>query len=38
VKAAAYEDDVVSRPSVEPADDYTAAALLAFAFAAQGRG
>ena len=26
----------VSWPSVEPADDYTAASLLAFAFAAQG--
>ena len=32
--AAAYEDNVVSWPSVEPADDYTAASLLAFALAA----
>ncbi len=31
---AAYEDNVVSWPSVEPADDYTAASLLAFALAA----
>jgi endoglucanase len=30
-KAAAYEDNVVSWPSVEPADDYTANSLLAFA-------
>ncbi len=36
-KAAAYEDNVVSWPSVEPADDYTADSLLAFAFAASGR-
>jgi hypothetical protein len=35
-KAAAYQDNVVSWPSVEPADDYTAASLLAFAFAAAG--
>jgi hypothetical protein len=35
-KAAAYEDNVVSWPSVEPADDYTADSLLAFAFAAAG--
>jgi len=34
--AAAYEDNVVSWPSVEPADDYTAASLLAFALAARG--
>jgi len=33
-KAAAYEDNVVSWPSVEPADDYTANSLLAFALAA----
>jgi endoglucanase len=33
-KAAAYEDNVVSWPSVEPADDYTATSLLAFALAA----
>ncbi|MGO8958598.1 MAG: glycoside hydrolase family 9 protein [Streptosporangiaceae bacterium] len=32
--AAAYEDNVVSWPSVEPADDYTANSLLAFALAA----
>ena len=30
-KAAAYEDNVVAWPSVEPADDYTANSLLAFA-------
>jgi endoglucanase len=30
---AAYEDNVVSWPSVEPADDYTANSLLAFALA-----
>jgi endoglucanase len=30
-KTAAYEDNVVSWPSVEPADDYTADSLLAFA-------
>ena len=30
-KTAAYEDNVVSWPSVEPADDYTANSLLAFA-------
>jgi len=34
-KAAAYEDNVVSWPSVEPAADYTANSLLAFALAAQ---
>jgi endoglucanase len=32
--AAAYEDNVVSWPSVEPADDYTAVSLLAFALGA----
>jgi endoglucanase len=32
--AAAYEDNVVSWPSVEPADDYVANSLLAFALAA----
>jgi hypothetical protein len=31
--AAGYEDNVVSWPSVEPADDYTAVSLLAFALA-----
>ena len=35
--SAAYEDNVVSWPSVEPADDYVANSLLAFALAA-GRG
>jgi endoglucanase len=34
-KTAAYEDNVVSWPSVEPADDYTANSLLAFALAAR---
>jgi hypothetical protein len=33
---AGYEDNVVSWPSVEPADDYTAASLLAFALGAAG--
>ena len=33
-KTAAYEDNVVSWPSVEPADDYTANSLLAFALGA----
>jgi endoglucanase len=33
-KRARYEDNVVAWPSVEPADDYTANSLLAFAFAA----
>jgi endoglucanase len=33
-RTAEYEDNVVSWPSVEPADDYTANSLLAFAFAA----
>jgi endoglucanase len=37
-KAVGYEDNVVSWPSVEPALDYTAAPLLAFALAAAGRG
>jgi endoglucanase len=36
--AAGYEDNVLSWPSVEPADDYTAASLLAFAFGAAGHG
>jgi len=34
---AAYEDNVLSWPSVEPADDYTAISLLAFALGASGR-
>jgi endoglucanase len=34
-KAAAYEDNVLSWPSVEPADDYTANSLLAFSYAAR---
>jgi hypothetical protein len=37
-KTAAYEDNVVSWPSVEPAADYTANSLFAFALAAQDRG
>jgi endoglucanase len=37
-KTAAYEDNVVSWPTVEPADDYTAASLLAFALGASGLG
>jgi endoglucanase len=38
-KAAAYEDNVVAWPSVEPAADYTANSLLAFALGAdQGSG
>jgi hypothetical protein len=38
-KTAAYEDNVVSWPSVEPADDYTANSLMAFALGAdQGPG
>jgi len=38
-KTAAYEDNVVAWPSVEPADDYTADSLLAFALGAgQGPG
>ena len=32
--AVSYEDNVVAWPSVEPADDYTAISLLAFALAA----
>jgi endoglucanase len=36
-RAAGYEDNVVSWPTVEPADDYTAASLLAFALGAAGR-
>ena len=36
-KSAQYEDNVVAWPSVEPADDYTANSLLAFAFAAARR-
>jgi hypothetical protein len=36
--AAAYEDNVVSWPSVEPADDYTADSLLAFVLAGQDGG
>ena len=36
-KAAQYEDNVVAWPSVEPADDYAANSLLAFAFAAAHR-
>jgi endoglucanase len=38
-KSAAYEDNVLSWPSVEPADDYTAISLVAFAMgASSGRG
>ena len=37
-KTASYEDNVVSWPSVEPADDYTANSLLAFALGAAGLG
>ncbi len=37
-KTIGYEDNAVSWPSVEPADDYTAASLLAFAFGAAGLG
>jgi endoglucanase len=37
-KAAGYEDNVVSWPSVEPADDYTANSLMAFALGAAGLG
>jgi endoglucanase len=32
--AAAYEDNVLAWPSVEPADDYTAISLFAFALGA----
>ena len=35
-KAVGYEDNVVSWPSVEPADDYTAISTLAFALGAAG--
>jgi endoglucanase len=35
---ASYEDNVVSWPSVEPADDYTADSLFAFALGAAGLG
>jgi endoglucanase len=37
-KTAAYEDNVISWPSVEPADDYTANSLMAFALGAAGLG
>ena len=37
-KTAAYEDNVVSWPSVEPADDYTANSLLAFVLGAADLG
>ncbi len=37
-KTAAYQDNVVSWPSVEPADDYTADSLLAFTLGAAGLG
>ena len=37
-KTAGYEDNVVSWPSVEPADDYTANSLLAFALGAANLG
>jgi endoglucanase len=37
-KVASYEDNVVSWPSVEPADDYTAGSLMAFALGAAGLG
>ena len=36
-KTTGYEDNVVSWPSVEPADDYTAISTLAFALAAANR-
>jgi endoglucanase len=35
---AGYEDNVISWPSVEPADDYTAASLFAFALGGSGLG
>jgi hypothetical protein len=35
---AGYEDNVVSWPSVEPADDYTAGSMLAFALGAGSTG
>ena len=37
-KAVSYEDNVESWPSVEPADDYTADSLIAFALGAAGLG
>jgi endoglucanase len=37
-KVASYEDNVVSWPSVEPADDYTAGSLMAFALGAADLG
>jgi endoglucanase len=37
-KTAAYEDNVVAWPSVEPASDYTANSLLAFVLGAAGLG
>jgi endoglucanase len=37
-KTASYEDNVLSWPSVEPADDYTAGSLMAFALSAAGLG
>ena len=37
-KVASYQDNVVSWPSVEPADDYTADSLMAFALGAAGLG
>jgi hypothetical protein len=37
-KVASYEDNVLSWPSVEPADDYTAGSLMAFALGAAGLG
>jgi len=37
-RRAAYKDNVVSWASVEPADDYTANSLLAFALGGAGLG
>jgi endoglucanase len=37
-KAASYEDNVLAWPSVEPADDYTAGSLMAFALGAADLG
>ncbi|HXL88780.1 MAG TPA: glycoside hydrolase family 9 protein [Streptosporangiaceae bacterium] len=37
-KTASYEDNAVAWPSVEPADDYTAGSLFAFALGAAGLG
>jgi len=37
-RRAAYEGNVVSWPSIEPADDYTANSLLAFALGGAGLG